>query len=204
VNRGESFIDVSFVSEEGDLHWVIYDDLAGSYQYFVNRALGDISILRSLFRLDPARFPNGRTYLKNEPLPSFESILNATKVQDETFETSDGTYITKYDWSNYVRERDFNGVYGPSTGSWYIHPSTDYFSGNHLKQTLTVSSDILLACLGDCILTAVGPSGKQYRRRCAAECCARHFTLSDSGHDFSTCWKDMGSVAMVSCKFSAE
>ncbi|THZ20218.1 hypothetical protein D6C91_04825 [Aureobasidium pullulans] len=138
VNEGNDFIDVSFVSEKGDLHWVIYDDLAGSYQYFVNRALGDISILRSLFRLDPDRFPNGRTYLKDEPLPSFQSILDGTKVQDETFETSDGTYITKYDWSNYVRDRDFNGVYGPSTGSWYIHPSTDYFSGNHLKQTLTV------------------------------------------------------------------
>lgn len=131
---------MSFVSEKGDLHWVIYDDLAGSYQYFVNRALGDISILRSLFRLDPDRFPNGRTYLKDEPLPSLQSILDGTKVQDETFETSDGTYITKYDWSNYVRDRDFNGVYGPSTGSWYIHPSTDYFSGNHLKQTLTVSA----------------------------------------------------------------
>ncbi|KAG9612415.1 polysaccharide lyase family 4 protein, partial [Aureobasidium melanogenum] len=138
VNKGDTFIDVSFVSEKGDLHWVIYDDLAGSYQYFVNRALGDISILRSLFRLDPDRFPNGRTYLKDEPLPLFAAIQNATKVQDETFETSNGTYITKYDWSNYVRDRDFHGVYGPSTGSWYIHPSTDYFSGSHLKQTLTV------------------------------------------------------------------
>ncbi|KAG9569370.1 polysaccharide lyase family 4 protein, partial [Aureobasidium melanogenum] len=33
-----------FVSEKGDLHWVIHDDLAGSYQYFVNRALGDSDI----------------------------------------------------------------------------------------------------------------------------------------------------------------
>ncbi|KAI5203256.1 polysaccharide lyase family 4 protein [Aureobasidium subglaciale EXF-2481] len=138
VNEGDNFIDVGFVSDQGDFHWVIYDDLAGSYQYFVNRALGDVSILRSLFRLDPGRFPNGRTYLKDEPLPSFQAIKDATKVQDETFETANGTYITKYDWSNYVRERDFNGVYGPSTGSWYIHPSTDYFSGDHLKQTLTV------------------------------------------------------------------
>ncbi|KAG9528325.1 polysaccharide lyase family 4 protein, partial [Aureobasidium melanogenum] len=142
VNKGDTFIDVSFVSEKGDLHWVIHDDLAGSYQYFVNRALGDISILRSLFRLDPDRFPNGRTYLKDEPLPSFAAIQNATKVQDETFETSNGTYITKYDWANYVRDRDFHGVYGPSTGSWYIHPSTDYFSGNHLKQTLTNDGDV--------------------------------------------------------------
>ncbi|KAI5256298.1 hypothetical protein E4T42_01532 [Aureobasidium subglaciale] len=138
VNEGDNFIDVGFVSDQGDFHWVIYDDLAGSYQYFVNRALGDVGILRSLFRLDPDRFPNGRTYLKDEPLPSFQAIKDATKVQDETFETANGTYITKYDWSNYVRERDFNGVYGPSTGSWYIHPSTDYFSGDHLKQTLTV------------------------------------------------------------------
>lgn len=168
---------MSFVSEKGDLHWVIYDDLAGSYQYFVNRALGDISILRSLFRLDPDRFPNGRTYLKDEPLPSFQSILDGTKVQDETFETSDGTYITKYDWSNYVRDRDFNGVYGPSTGSWYIHPSTDYFSGNHLKQTLTVSASSNLSTMHYLHCTWL-------RLLCASSRTRGHFELSTDRNRF--------------------
>ncbi|KAF2759827.1 galactose-binding like protein [Pseudovirgaria hyperparasitica] len=138
VTQTDEYIDISFLAAEGELHWVIFDGLAGSYQYFVNHALPDISIFRTLFRLDPIRFTSGRTYLKDEPLPDFSMYANATKVQDETWQLANGSFITKYDWSNYVRERDFNGVYGHETGSWYIHPSTDYFSGNHLSQTLTV------------------------------------------------------------------
>ncbi|TKX25275.1 rhamnogalacturonate lyase B-like protein 1 [Elsinoe australis] len=138
VSEGDDYIDVAFSATQGDFHWVIYDDLAGAYQYFVNRALPDLSILRSLWRLDPQRFLNGRTYLKDEPLPDYSLYANATKVQDETWQLANGTFITKYDFSTPVRGRDFNGVYGPNTGSWYIHPSYEYYSGNHLAQTLTV------------------------------------------------------------------
>ncbi|PNS17664.1 hypothetical protein CAC42_3059 [Sphaceloma murrayae] len=138
VSEGDDYIDVSFSAAQGDFHWVIYDDLAGAYQYFVNKALPDLSILRSLWRLDPGRFLNGRTYLKDEPLPDYSLYANATKVQDETWQLANGSFITKYDFSTPARARDFNGVYGPSTGSWYIHPSYEYYSGNHLAQTLTV------------------------------------------------------------------
>ncbi|KAG7143844.1 hypothetical protein HYQ46_007417 [Verticillium longisporum] len=34
--RGTHFIDVSFTAPAGDLRWVIFDDLSGAYQYFVN------------------------------------------------------------------------------------------------------------------------------------------------------------------------
>lgn len=137
---------------------MVYSDLAGAYQYFVNKALPDISIFRTLWRLDPARFTNGYTTTRNAPLPDFALYANATEVQDETFQISDGSYvfrplfgtlsnenryITKYDFSNYVRERDFVGVYGNKTGSWYIHPTYEYQPGNQLSQTLTVSLNIL-------------------------------------------------------------
>ncbi|KAJ4357149.1 uncharacterized protein N0V89_001724 [Didymosphaeria variabile] len=137
VSNTSKYIDISFSSTYGDLHWVIYPDLAGAYQYFVNKALPDISVFRTLWRLDPARFTNGYTTTKDAPLPDFSLYTNATEVQDETFQIANGSYITKYDFSNYVRERDFIGVYGDKTGSWYIHPSYEYQPGNQLSQTLT-------------------------------------------------------------------
>ncbi|KAI1858216.1 hypothetical protein JX265_010884 [Neoarthrinium moseri] len=136
--EGDDFIDISFSSTVGDLHWVVFDGLAGSYQYLVNRGLPDLSIVRTLWRLDPELFLNGRTYLRDQPLPDFALYANATKVQDETWELADGTFITKYDFSDYVRDRDFYGIYGPKVGSWYIHPGKDYYNSNQLSQTLTV------------------------------------------------------------------
>lgn len=75
----------------GDLHWVIYPEIAGAYQYFVNKALPDISIFRTLWRLDPDRFTNGYTTTKNEPLPDWSLYANATEIQDETFQVADGS-----------------------------------------------------------------------------------------------------------------
>lgn len=140
VSEGDDYVDISFSSAAGDLHWVIFDGLAGSYQYFVNTAVPDLSILRTLWRLDPNLFLNARTYLRDQPLPDFSLYANATKVQDETWELSDGTFITKYDFSDFVRDRDFYGIYGPGVvGSWYIFPGGDYHNSNQLSQTLTVS-----------------------------------------------------------------
>ncbi|KAF2126694.1 polysaccharide lyase family 4 protein [Dothidotthia symphoricarpi CBS 119687] len=138
VSSTSEYIDVSFSSQYGDFHWVIYPDLAGAYQYFVNKALPDLSIFRTLWRLNPDLFTNGYTTTKNEKLPDYALYAGATEIQDETFQFKDGTVVSKYDFANYVRERDFVGVYGSKTGSWYIHASNDYQPGNHLSQTLTV------------------------------------------------------------------
>jgi rhamnogalacturonan endolyase len=87
----KDYIDISFSSTEGDLHWVVYPELTGAYQYFVNKALPDISVFRTLWRLDPERFTNGYTTTKDAPLPDFSLYANATKVQDETFQLADGS-----------------------------------------------------------------------------------------------------------------
>ncbi|KAK6083858.1 Rhamnogalacturonate lyase 2 [Seiridium cupressi] len=137
--QGGDYIDISFTTTTGELHWVVFDGLAGSYQYFVNTGVPDLSILRTLWRLDPTLFLSARTYLRDQALPDFSLYANATKVQDETWELADGTYITKYDFSDFVRDRDYYGVYGPGTvGSWYIFPGGDYHNSNQLSQTLTV------------------------------------------------------------------
>lgn len=134
----DEFLDISFTAVEGDFHWVIYHDFAGAYQYFINHALPALGEFRTLFRLDNETFPNGRTEVKDEPLPALAEILNSTKVQDETWQRADGTYITKYDWATFIRNTDFYGVYGDDFGSWYIVPGKDDYNGNHLKQELMV------------------------------------------------------------------
>lgn len=139
VARGADWVDISFTSEQGDLHWVVFDGLAGAYQYFTNRALEAVQIWRTVWQLDPTIFLNGRTRIKDQALPDFSLYANATKVQDETFLLANGTYITKYDFSDFVRDRDFHGVYGPDFGSWYIHASYESWSSSQLSQGLTVS-----------------------------------------------------------------
>ncbi|KAH6717243.1 polysaccharide lyase family 4 protein [Leptodontidium sp. MPI-SDFR-AT-0119] len=132
------YVDIVFTSDLIDLHWVLTPSLPGAYQYIINKSLPELGVLRTLFRLSNTTFTHGRTPIKDEPLPSFADILSGTKVQDETFQRPDGTYITKYDWSTFIREIDFHGVYGEGFGSWYIRPGRDYLNGNQLKQELTV------------------------------------------------------------------
>ncbi|KAF4311980.1 putative rhamnogalacturonate lyase protein [Botryosphaeria dothidea] len=138
VHSTPDYIDVAFSAAEGDFHWVIYADLVGAYQYFVNRALPVLGEFRTLWRLDNASFPNGRTTVRDGELPPLSAYAAATKVQDETWQRADGTYLTKYDWSAFVREQDYYGVYGDEFGSWYINPGKDYYNGNHLKQELMI------------------------------------------------------------------
>lgn len=139
ISQGDNYIDISFVSAALDLHWVIFDDLQGAYQYVVNKNTPWKSIIRNVWRFSPDIFLNARTHIKDDALPPFALYKDAMEVQDETFQLANGTVITKYDWTNFARERDFYGVYGPGVvGSWWVHPSTEYFPGNQLSQTLTV------------------------------------------------------------------
>ncbi|KAI9738374.1 MAG: hypothetical protein M1834_008877 [Cirrosporium novae-zelandiae] len=135
----DSYTDIVFTAGEyGELHWVLQSDLVGAYQYFIVNSFPELGVFRTLVRLDNTTFFSGHTGIKDDLLPTYSEILAGTKVQDETWETADGTYITKYDWVNWVREQDFYGVYGDEFGSWYINPSKEYFNGDHLKQELMV------------------------------------------------------------------
>ncbi|KAJ4983097.1 rhamnogalacturonate lyase [Stagonosporopsis vannaccii] len=160
VSQTSDYIDVAFSSSLGDLHWVIYADLAGAYQYFVNKALPDLSIFRTLWRLNPDLFTHGYNTNKNDKLPEFALYANAPEIQDETFQFPDGSYVTKYDFANYVRERDFVGVYGEKIGSWFIHPSNEYQPGNHLSQTLTVHRE---SATGDAVQLNVVQDTSHFR-----------------------------------------
>ncbi|KAI1155456.1 rhamnogalacturonate lyase [Nemania diffusa] len=137
--QGADYIDVMFTAAEGEMHWVIFSGLAGSYQYFVNRALPVLGEFRTLWRLDNTTFPRGKTDRRDEELPPLSDYIDANKVQDETWLRPDGSgYITKYDFTAWIRTQTYYGVYGESFGSWYINPGKDYYNGNHLKQELMV------------------------------------------------------------------
>ncbi|KAH9861675.1 hypothetical protein J1614_011428 [Plenodomus biglobosus] len=138
ADSGTNWINVKFTAREGDFHWVIYDDLPGAYQYFVNRALPTLGEFRTLWRLDNASFPRGYNNIKDGVLPALDEYLSATNVQDETWQKADGTFLTKYDWSGVLRDQTYYGVYGNEVGSWYINPGKDYFNGDQTKQELMV------------------------------------------------------------------
>jgi rhamnogalacturonan endolyase len=133
------FIDVAFVSTEGDMHWVIFTGQRGAYQYFVNRALPVLGEFRSLWRLDNTTFTRGRTASRDSTLPPLADFVEANRVQDETWRRPVGDgYITKYDLADWLRGQKAWGVYGPTVGSWYIHAGQEYLNGNQLKQELMV------------------------------------------------------------------
>jgi rhamnogalacturonan endolyase len=112
-----------FTADEGDMHWVIFEGQHGAYQYFVNHNLPDLGEFRTLWRLDNVTFPNGRTVSKDGTLPPLSDYIDANKVFDETWSAPDGNgYLTKYDWSSWIRTQDYYGVYGDEVGSWYINP----------------------------------------------------------------------------------
>ena len=127
------------------MHWVIFSGLAGAYQYFVNRALPVLGEFRTLWRLDNTTFTKGKTDLRDELLPPLSEYLPQNKVQDETWLKPDGSgYITKYDFTSWVRNQKYYGVYGEGFGSWYINAGKDYYNGDQLKQELMVIPQSLI------------------------------------------------------------
>jgi rhamnogalacturonan endolyase len=112
-------------------------NLAGAYQYFVNSALPKLGEFRTLWRLDNSTFTHGWTSEQDVALVPLKDIRgsNAKKVQDETWQRADGSFITKYDLAAFLPsiegEPSVWGIHGKldggaggakeSIGSWYIH-----------------------------------------------------------------------------------
>lgn len=138
VQQTDTLLHVAFKSYLADVHYILLSGLNGHYQYVLNNALGNQGEVRSLYRLDPTKFTWGRTNIKNALLPDIADIKAGYKVQDETWQRRNGSYITKYDFSCFVRGLDFHGLHGDGYGAWIIAPGKDYYIGDHLKQELMV------------------------------------------------------------------
>lgn len=66
---------------------------------------------------------------------------STTSLQDATYQFSDGTIYTKYDWANFVKDDQLHGVMSDANGAWIISPSTEWVNGGVQKQELTVHAD---------------------------------------------------------------
>lgn len=102
------------------MHWVIFNGLAGAYRYFVNRALPVLGGFRILRRLDNETFTNAWNVDEDEVLRSLSEYAISTKIHNETWKTPEGEYLTKYDWSELIRQQEYWDVYGETFGSWYL------------------------------------------------------------------------------------
>ncbi|KAF9872032.1 hypothetical protein CkaCkLH20_10369 [Colletotrichum karsti] len=139
---GVPYLDFYFESQAGEQHWVIFEGQHGAYQYFVTTGMINPGEFRSLWRLDNRTFTHGHNSVRDKALPSLEDHLTGEFVFDSTYKRPDGTYITKYDFADFIHNFDYYGVYGEGFGSWYIHAGKDYFNGDHLRQELTVHREV--------------------------------------------------------------
>jgi rhamnogalacturonan endolyase len=138
IDQTNDKIHVAFESYFGVVHYILYSGLNGHYQYVVNKNLAPQGEVRSLYRLDPLLFTDGRTQCKDEKLPVIADIQSGLNIQDETWQRKDGSYITKYDFSCFSRGQQYHGVHGKGLGAWIIAPGLDYYIGDHMKQELMV------------------------------------------------------------------
>ncbi len=135
--QADDFMDVAYTSDVGVWHIVLAKNINGFYSYFVNSGLpSPLGEFRTVCQIDGDTFRYGRTSRKVGELPTYPDDYSGTKVQDETWELSNGSYITKYDWSSRIQEEQVYGVYGDNIGMWVISPSTDYYNGDNQKQEL--------------------------------------------------------------------
>lgn len=143
VTHTSSMADIAYSSSWGALHYVVMSGVGGLYSYFIASGIGDVGEFRTLYRLDGNLFHTGYNGVKSAiAFPTLAQIQAATKLQDATYQLSNGTIYTKYDAANYAYTQDLlHGVYGGGYGVWMISPSHEYMNGGPMKQDLTVHVD---------------------------------------------------------------
>ncbi|KAL1490002.1 hypothetical protein ABEB36_013918 [Hypothenemus hampei] len=132
-----------------ELHYLLEDGVSGIYSWakYTNDQSGSLSLgeTRTIYRMDPAKLTEGTNSARTGTLYLYSYLNQQTKIQDETWQLPDGTYYTKYDYANYIRETPYQGVYGNGYGAFVISPSREYHAGGPLKQDLLVHQDSLIA-----------------------------------------------------------
>lgn len=79
-----------------------------------------------VYRFNPLLFTEANNQVTEGTLPTKKEIEYCTKMQDATYEFSNGTYYSKYDYAVYIRDTQYQGVYGNGYGAFVISPSRDY------------------------------------------------------------------------------
>jgi rhamnogalacturonan endolyase len=139
VTNTAAMVDIAYVSSMGEHHYVVRDGVSGVYSYFITGNMGGpVGEFRTVYRVDPGLFPNSFNSRRSGVTPTLAQIRAATVLQDSTYQLTNGTVYTKYDWADYVLTDRVHGVYGSSYGLFVIPVSPEAYNGGPMKQELTV------------------------------------------------------------------
>lgn len=139
VTNTSTMADIAYVSSMGEHHYVVRDGVSGVYSYFITGNMGGpVGEFRTVYRVDPALFPNSFNSRRSGVTPTLAQIKAATVIEDSTYQLADGSIYTKYDWADYVLNDHVHGVFGSSNGLWVIPVSPEAYNGGPLKQELMV------------------------------------------------------------------
>jgi len=138
--------EIIYTSTEGPLtiehSFIMMRGVSGLYSYVVvksEKQAVSVRQIRVAHRLNPIIFTYG--YVSDNvqgPMASPQELDNAKTIGDATYELSDGSIYTKYDWANYISDASILGLMGDSVGVWIISASGEYVNGGPMKQQLTV------------------------------------------------------------------
>jgi rhamnogalacturonan endolyase len=139
VTNTASMADIAYTSTMGEHHYVVRDGVSGIYSYFISGNMGGaIGEFRTVYRVDPALFPNSFNMRRSGAVPTLAQIEAATVIEDSTYQLANGSIYTKYDWADYVLDDHVHGFYGSNCGLWVIPVSPEAYNGGPLKQELMV------------------------------------------------------------------
>jgi rhamnogalacturonan endolyase len=142
VTNTSTMADIAYSSAMGEHHYVVRDGVSGIYSYFISGDMvGPVGEFRTVYRVDPAVFPNSFNMRRSGVTPTLAQIEAAVVLQDSTYQLTNGTIYTKYDWADYVLDDHVHGVYGSSFGLWVIPVSPEAYNGGPMKQELMVHAE---------------------------------------------------------------
>ncbi|XP_050311298.1 rhamnogalacturonate lyase-like [Anthonomus grandis grandis] len=122
-----------------EFHLVVLEDVSGLYQYVKasnnNNETVSLAEFRTVYRFDETLMPKMSNMVLTGSPPN---VSGRPTIQDTTWQLSDGTYWSKYDFCGYLRDTPWLGVFGGGFGGWLISASREYHSGGPLKQELMV------------------------------------------------------------------
>lgn len=137
-----------------EYHLLMRSEKAQVFSYVIAKSNDEhpfaINELRTVYRLDPAIFPNSYTTSRIGLQPSSNYTNQFKRWQDETYEMPDGERFSnskvysKYDYADFFANNPFWGFFGSEYGFWFVPASTEYYPSGPLKQELMVHYDGIL------------------------------------------------------------
>ncbi|MBQ7420307.1 MAG: hypothetical protein IJV17_06165 [Prevotella sp.] len=140
-------VEVQYVTNwRSGIRWVmdyiVCRGVAGVYHYVQvegSASSGSLSEARMGLRVSPTLF--NYAYVNEQAqgtLPTPSEIAGGTKVTDATYQLSDASIYTKYDYAAFQKDDAVHGLMGDQVGVWMITPTTEWLNGGVMRQDLTV------------------------------------------------------------------